>query len=84
LRNPTYRELADVSEAVAGRDLKALVVAGLLDAVGERRGRYYLATPDLRGLDRAIQQTRKPIEDPFETLGATVPLGSDRRDGPPG
>jgi Fic family protein len=45
LRNPTYRELADVSEAVAGRDLKALVAAGLLEAVGERRGRSYLATP---------------------------------------
>jgi Fic family protein len=75
VRNPTYRELADVSEAVAGRDLKALVDAGLLAAVGERRGRYYLATPDLRSLDRAIRRTRRPVEDPFETLGATGPLG---------
>lgn len=75
LRNLTYREDADVSEAVAGRDLKALVDAGLLTAVGERRGRYYIATPDLRALDRAIRHARRPVEDPFEAVGATVPFG---------
>jgi hypothetical protein len=74
LRNLTYREDADVSEAVAGRDLTALVDAGLLAAVGERRGRYYVATPDLRALDREIRHARRPVEDPFEAAGGTAPL----------
>lgn len=67
LRNPTYRELADVGEVAAGRDLKALVEAGVLEAVGERRGRFYRATPALATIDREIRQVRQPIEDPFET-----------------
>lgn len=71
LRNPTYRELADVSETIAGRDLKALVTGGLLEAVGERRGRSYRATPDLIALDRTVRTTRTAIEDPFQTLGST-------------
>ena len=75
LRNPTYRELAVVSEVVAGRDLKLLVGAGLLDAVGERRGRFYRATPALLELDRAIRQVRKPIEDPFDIVPNTLSLG---------
>lgn len=75
LRNPTYRELADVSEVIAGRDLKLLVGAGMLEAVGERRGRSYRATPALAALDRAIRQVRKPIEDPFDTVPETMHLG---------
>jgi len=43
VRNATYRKAADVSEAVAGRDLGALAGAGLLTTQGEKRGRYYLA-----------------------------------------
>jgi DNA-binding transcriptional ArsR family regulator len=66
LRNGTYREAADVSEAVAGRDLKALTERGLLVAVGERRGRSYVATPLLRTLEESIRQPRTPIEDPFD------------------
>jgi Fic family protein len=73
LRNGTYREAANVNEAVAGRDLKALAESGLLVAVGERRGRYYVATPHLRALEASIRQPRAPIEDPFafapQTLG---------------
>ena len=65
LRNATYREAADVSEAVAGRDLRAIADAGLLAAVGERRGRSYVATPRLRALEESIRQPRSPIGDPF-------------------
>ena len=74
LRNATYREAAEVNEAVAGRDLKALAESGLLVAVGERRGRYYVATPQLQALELSIRQPRVPIEDPFERFPPTLGL----------
>lgn len=42
-----------ITELTATRDLKAIVEAGLFDAVGERRGRYYVpvATLDQLRLD---------------------------------
>ena len=66
LRNATYRELADVNETIAGRDLKAVAEAGLLEATGERRGRSYLAGPTLQSVDRAVRQSRHPVGDPFD------------------
>jgi len=66
LRNASYRSLADVDEAQASRDLKALVGAGLLEAVGERRGRYYMASEDVKVMELKIRLERKPIPDPFE------------------
>ena len=51
VRNPGYRAAAQVSDANASRDLKALVDAGLLRAEGERRGRSYVATETLLTLD---------------------------------
>lgn len=74
LRNATYREASEVNEAVAGRDLRALADGGLLVAVGERRGRYYVATPHLRTLEASIRQPRTPIEDPFARLPQTLGL----------
>ncbi len=75
IRNQTYRELADLSDAAAGRDLRVLVENGLLLAVGERRGRFYRATPLLTAMDRSIRQVRRPIEDPFETIPVAPTLG---------
>ncbi|TCO58672.1 Fic family protein [Actinocrispum wychmicini] len=49
LRNSTYRQLTEgVSQNVAGRDLVDLVRADLLDARGEKRGRYYAPSPRMR------------------------------------
>jgi Fic family protein len=45
-----YRSLADVSPATATNDLSGAVSAGLLEAVGQRRGRRYVATERLGGL----------------------------------
>ena len=66
LRNAVYREVADVNESTAGRDLKTLVTVGLLEAKGERRGRFYVATPRLRALNESIRQAPRAIEDPFD------------------
>ena len=75
LRNADYREVAEVSDIVAGRDLGRLVGAGLLAAKGERRGRFYVATARLIALNESIKAERKPVEDPLETpLGETLGL----------
>jgi Fic family protein len=66
VRRPDHIEYSDVSERVATSDLKWLVDAGLLRAVGDRRGRYYLASDRLHNLNRRIREERKPIPDPFE------------------
>lgn len=66
LRNATYRELAEVSDSIAGRDLKALVQAGLLEPEGERRARIYTATARLRAIHDAARTTRRAQEDPYD------------------
>lgn len=64
LTNTRYQVEADVSQYIAGRDLKALSDIGLLVPEGERRGRQYLRG---RELAQAREQTRikKPLADPY-------------------
>ena len=73
LRNSSYRSIVDVtageeiSELTATRELKATVDAGLLQALGERRGRHYVAEAVLIDVQRRIRLDRKPREeyDPY-------------------
>jgi DNA-binding transcriptional ArsR family regulator len=67
IRDATYRALAeDISELVASRDLRALVEAGLLTRVGERRGRTYLASEQLKRIELSIRSPQARDEpDPF-------------------
>lgn len=67
IRNATYRKSADVSDALASRDLKELVDAGMLMPHGERRGRYYTAGPPLLELASQIAKPERP-GDPFEEV----------------
>jgi len=60
VRNASYRVSTEVSNNLASRDLKMLVDAGLLVAEGEKRGRYYVASDEIKTL-RA--RTRLPIPD---------------------
>lgn len=57
----------DISDAAATRDLAALASAGLVEAVGEKRGRSYLATSTLRAVWDQIQTARPvlPVGDPY-------------------
>lgn len=64
VRNTTYRKAADVSDAVASRDLAQLVAAGLLVAQGEKRGRFYVAGEWLHKV-RAETRLTKVASDPF-------------------
>ncbi len=66
IRNPTYRAAAEISSAVAGRDLVALAKEGLLVPRGEKRGRYYLAAPSILEIRRKIAEP-KSVEDPLVT-----------------
>ncbi len=82
MHNWNYRLAVQESEgypidpAMASRDLKALVNAGLLTPRGETRGRYYLGTPDLRAVRKEVR-SRYPIgpaTDLFETGGQQLQL----------
>jgi Fic family protein len=57
----------EISNQSASRDLKAMVALGLLQPVGERRARYYLAGDEAKALREAIRAKRPPkgTDDPF-------------------
>ena len=61
-----------ISDDTATRDLRAMAGAGLLDPVGEKRGRYYVASERLRGAWRAIRSQRpaRADNDPYELTRA--------------
>ncbi len=69
VRNATYRAIFEesaeetISEAVATRDLRFLVEAGLLVSHGQKRGRYYRASSGLRRLRQEIIASRNPQDD---------------------
>lgn len=69
VRNATYRSYleGEITEATAGRDLRQLVEAGLLAPKGERRGRYYVACPELSNIRKLIISSRDKRDgsDPF-------------------
>lgn len=76
LRRGTYRSSAEtatgegISDLTASRDLKAMVDSGLIEAVGERRGRYYLAGKSLVDLRMRVRADRpaKSHDDPFQIV----------------
>lgn len=77
LRNPGYRKLVEITtgekirELTASRDLKAMVGAGLLKPIGERRGRRYVAAEPLLELREKVmeQGPARETADPFELVG---------------
>jgi Fic family protein len=66
IRRPDHIANAEVSERVATTDLRTLVDAGLLEPIGEKRGRFYVAAEPLRQLQNGAREQRKPIKDPFD------------------
>jgi Fic family protein len=66
VRNASYRTLAEVSEIQASRDLKTAVDAGLLLPTGERRGRLYVGSLQVRAIfDKLKHDHIKSIPNPF-------------------
>jgi Fic family protein len=69
VRNQRHREQNNISEVVASRDLKRLTQLGLLEAVGEKRGRYYLAGGPLKVIaDRCADRAK--AGNPYDIIGA--------------
>ena len=71
IRNSTYRQIeTDVSANTASRDLTEMVGSGLLNAVGEKRGRYYIPVERLRRahseIKNEIRSTIRLDENPYE------------------
>ena len=74
LRNASYRVSAEIPKHLASRDLKAVVEAGLLIPRGERRGRFYVAAPEVADIrERARLGGR--TADPFDEDGPVRPGG---------
>ncbi|MGH8991189.1 MAG: Fic family protein [Acidimicrobiia bacterium] len=65
----------DITDDSATRDLRAMAKAGLLHPVGEKRGRYYQATDELRNIWREIRSHRptRGVEDPYAQAQPTLP-----------
>lgn len=76
LRRRNYRTSLEavtgdqISDLTASRDLKAMVDAGMLTAVGERRGRYYVAGDEVISLRAKVRAARAPKvgDDPFTVV----------------
>jgi len=67
VKNPTYRNQAEVSNQVAKYDLKRLADEGLLVPKGEKKGRYYVASDVLQKIRREARFS-EVIPDPFKEL----------------
>lgn len=80
IRNSSYRKQADVSLEVAGRDLRELVRAGLIESKGAKRGTYYLATELLRSIGQKayepFQETEPFIVSKPLTVVSPTPSGT--------
>ena len=71
--NSRYRNIADISQNLASRDLAHLCKLGLLEAHGERRGRFYTSAAITRDIRMRTKEPRVPIADPFESMGKENP-----------
>lgn len=68
VRNSSYRVSADVSKNLASRDLKGLVDAGFLVPEGQKRGRFYKASPLVAEIRQRLRLPKK-IGHPFAEGG---------------
>ena len=71
VRNNRYRSESAISDVVASRDLKRLCEMGLLSPIGEKRGRYYVATGMLKKIRAAAKGAARP-GNPYELAGGKI------------
>ncbi|MGH3863665.1 Fic family protein [Actinokineospora sp.] len=65
VRRSRYAREAEIEQGAATRDLRLLVSLGLLEAIGETRGRLYVASPRLRSLRNEVARSRQPLLNPY-------------------
>ena len=68
VRSNRYQEENQVSDVVASRDLRRLCELGLLEPVGEKRGRYYLAGEPLKALYKKARINDVRPADPYDVI----------------
>lgn len=73
VRNNRYREENNISDVVASRDLRKLCDLGYLEPVGEKRGRYYVASGALSDLTLRTRDDSR-AKDPYEMVGGQAQL----------
>lgn len=76
VRNVRYRGANELSEVVASRDLRKLCDLGLLEAVGEKRGRHYTAGAPLIEIRNRCRDNSK-AGDPYASLRKRASDGDD-------
>jgi len=69
ITRPRYVIEAEVTEFVASRDLKRISDAGLIVPKGEKRGRYYVASAELKRIRRDTRDDRL-VPDPYKLVEA--------------
>ncbi|HEV2730246.1 MAG TPA: Fic family protein [Terriglobales bacterium] len=80
VRNSSYRHLAELNDVMASRDLKAAVDAGLLIPAGERRGRVYTGSPQMRAIfDKLRSEHVTSVPDPFVPQTKQLPFPASPR-----
>jgi Fic family protein len=67
VKNHKYREEGEISDVVASRDLKHLCDLGWLTPVGEKRGRFYVASVMLREIRERLRDNTR-AGNPYEIL----------------
>lgn len=72
VRNQRYRTEHAISDVVASRDLKRMTDLGLLEAIGEKRGRYYVSAAPLKELAVRVADNSRSAN-PYELIGTKTP-----------
>ena len=67
ITNARYQADTEVSQYVAGRDLKVLSDMGLLEPKGETRARTYLAGKELKEA-RQASRIKRPVGNPYDVI----------------
>jgi Fic family protein len=72
IRRASYVKRAGIEPRTASRDLAALVELGHFRALGETKGRHYVAGPALRDALSGAVSPRRALDDPYPDLRAQL------------
>lgn len=78
VKSGRYQTENSVSDVVASRDLRHLCELGLLEAIGEKRGRFYVAGEILKGVYAKARTDDVRAADPYEIIKGGVPRAQPR------
>ena len=81
INEASITEAKEITEFVASRDLRRLSDLGVLIPHGEKRGRYYTGSPEIRQIRQSIRDN-SPMSDPYELV--KVPRQPERQPSLPG